>query len=73
MKMCDSVIQFSALLSMPLGNRVTVTMYDNLAHAELFTFYAFWHLFKLYIMKGHSCQASYYFMFNTPGLNKRYH
>lgn len=29
--MCDSVIQFSALLSMPLGNNVTVTTYDNLA------------------------------------------
>lgn len=39
--MCDSVIQFSALLSMPLGNSVTVTPDDNLPHAELFTFYAF--------------------------------
>ena len=39
--MCYSFIQFSAVLSMPLSNSVTVTTYDNLAQAELFTFYTF--------------------------------
>ena len=40
--MCDSAIQFSALLSVPLGNGVTVTTYDNLASIYilcLLTFY----------------------------------
>lgn len=34
--MRDSVIQFSALLSVPLGNDVTVTTYDNFLHKQTY-------------------------------------
>lgn len=60
--MCDSVISFSALLSMPRSNSITVTTYDNLANA----FYGFWHLFKHYVTKGQSCRDFFCFLLNTP-------
>lgn len=65
--MCDSVIQFSALLSMPLG---LVLQWLPMTIWQVFSFNAFWHVFKHCITKGQSCPAFSGFPFNTPNISK---
>lgn len=65
--LCDSVIQFSALLSVPPGS---VLQWLPVTIWHVFPVYAFWHLFKHCLTKGQGCRASFDFLFNTANISK---